>query len=102
MLRRIPGYRDKPVDVSVEWKHKEEIKDDELFDLQFLLFASTPACKIQAIKHIDKPLFGLQFHPETSVATVLRNGRSPRQDGETILHGFLDIVVDAAIERDTT
>jgi len=99
LLRRIPGYRDGPVDVSVEWKHKEEIKVNDVFERQFLLYASTSVCKIQAIKHIDKPLYGLQFHPETRNMTVQRNGKSPRQDGLAILHGFLDIVIDAANSR---
>jgi len=30
----------------------------------FLLLASTPECRIQAIRHRDKPLYGTQFHPE--------------------------------------
>jgi GMP synthase (glutamine-hydrolysing) len=99
LLRRFPGYKEGPIDVSVEWKHYEEVKVDDEFNRQFALFASTPACKVQAIKHVDRPVYGLQFHPESRKDEVLENGRSPRKDGQAILHGFLDIVVEAAMDK---
>jgi GMP synthase-like glutamine amidotransferase len=101
LLRRFPGYRDRHVDVSVEWKHQEEVKISREFDRQFTLFASTPACKIQAMKHVNKQIYGVQFHPETRKDDILANGRSPRQDGQIILHGFIDIVVDSKTRADT-
>jgi len=47
---------------SIVWEsHNDEvtkIPDD------FELLASSKDCKIQAMKHKQKPLYGLQFHPE--------------------------------------
>ncbi len=102
LLRRFPKYQEGPIDVAVEWKHTEEVKYSGEFERQFTLFASTPACKVQAIKHVDRPVFGLQFHPESRKDDVLANGRSPRQDGQAILHGFLDIVVEAVMKKEET
>ncbi len=43
-----------------------ESHNDEVIKLpkNFILLASSSSCKIQAMKHKDKPLYGLQFHPE--------------------------------------
>ncbi|NMC08639.1 MAG: C26 family cysteine hydrolase domain-containing family [Candidatus Lokiarchaeota archaeon] len=99
LLRRFPGYKNRPVDVSVEWKHQEEVRDGDAFAKHFINYASTTACKIQATRHRDKQIYGVQFHPESRKDDILANGRSPRQDGTTILHGFIDIVVEAAIKK---
>lgn len=99
LLRRFPSYHDGSIDISVEWKHQEEVRDDETFAEHFKNYASTIACKIQAAKHLDKQIYGLQFHPESRKEEVLANGRSPRQDGTTILHGFIDIIVEAKTKR---
>lgn len=47
----------------------------------FTLLASTPDCRIQAMRHRSRPLVGLQFHPEDYT------DRFP--DGRTILRNFL-------------
>ncbi|MCP4762929.1 MAG: hypothetical protein GY870_14215 [archaeon] len=54
---------DNPLVVSE--KHHEEIKYTPEFENIFKIYASSPACKIQIIKHLEKPLYGVQFHPET-------------------------------------
>jgi len=43
-----------------------ESHNDEVAKLpeNFILLASSANCKVQAMKHKDKPLYGLQFHPE--------------------------------------
>ena len=47
---------------SVVWEsHNDEIT--KLPD-DFMLLGSSDTCKIQAMRHTKKPLFGLQFHPE--------------------------------------
>ncbi len=43
-----------------------ESHNDEVTKIpeNFVLLASSDYCKIQAIRHKEKPFFGLQFHPE--------------------------------------
>lgn len=40
--------------------------NDEVSKLppEFKILASSPICAIEAMKHHDKPLYGIQFHPE--------------------------------------
>ena len=56
---------------------------DEVFCLppNFQLLASTENCRLAAVSHITKPIFGLQFHPEVS-HTV---------NGKKIFRNFLEI-----------
>ncbi len=42
--------------------HCEEINLPE----NFKLIASSPTCEVEAMQHIFKPIFGVQFHPEVS------------------------------------
>ena len=47
---------------SIVWEsHNDEVTD--LPDV-FELLAESENCKIQAMRHIKKPFYGLQFHPE--------------------------------------
>ena len=52
--------------MNVHENHKQEIKYAEGFDEIFDIYASSEHCKIQAIKHKNRPIYGVQFHPETS------------------------------------
>lgn len=50
-----------PLEFTVWASHNDEVKfltDD------FRLVASSESCKVQAIEHKKRPLFGVQFHPE--------------------------------------
>lgn len=60
-----------------------ESHNDEVTKLpkDFILLASSPNCKVQAMKHKSKPLFGLQFHPEVEHT----------QYGKEIFMNFLEI-----------
>ncbi|MDR7869632.1 MAG: gamma-glutamyl-gamma-aminobutyrate hydrolase family protein [Tissierellaceae bacterium] len=58
--------------------HRDEIKD---VPEGFELLASTEMCKRQAIKHKEKSLYGVQFHPEQYTNEYL--------DGQVILKNFL-------------
>lgn len=46
---------------------------------QFIPLASTETCPVAALKHRDRPIYGLQFHPEVSHTPF----------GGQILHNFL-------------
>lgn len=41
--------------------HKDEVTK---LPPEFKILASSPICDIEAMKHEDKPLYGIQFHPE--------------------------------------
>lgn len=60
--------------------HRDEVKS--LPD-EFILLASTEMCKFQAIKHKEKNLYGVQFHPEQYTDEHL--------DGKIILKNFLSM-----------
>ena len=50
----------------------------------FELLASSGHCRIEAMRHRSRPLYGTQFHPEAYDA--------PFFDGRTLLHNFARIV----------
>ncbi len=52
----------------------------------FTLRASTPVCPVQAIEHQDRPLFGVQFHPERY------DDLHPA--GHQVLRNFIDLARD--------
>ena len=52
--------------MDVHENHKQEIKYADNFNDLFDIYASSKDCKIQAIKHKKRPIYGVQFHPETS------------------------------------
>lgn len=64
--------------------HYCEIKD---LPPAFRLLASTPECRIQAMKHVKRLLYGTQFHPEDY------SERFP--DGRALLEAFFRMVRDA-------
>ena len=48
---------------SIVWEsHNDEVKEAP----NFTVLAYSENCKIQAIKHIKKPFYGVQFHPEVN------------------------------------
>lgn len=60
--------------------HRDEVKS---VPLGFELLASNEMCEVQAIKHKEKNLYGVQFHPEQYDEGNL--------DGRMILSNFLDL-----------
>lgn len=74
--------------IFVEEYHHEEIIPTEDFLKTFENYASTDSCEIQAIKHRDKLLFGIQFHPDTTKENVMGDAR-------LILQNFISIIKDS-------
>jgi len=60
--------------------HRDEVKG---MPDEFILLASTDMCRIQAMKHRKKNLFGVQFHPEQY--------NNENLDGQVILKNFLNM-----------
>ena len=64
---------------SIVWEsHNDEVT---IIPKDFNLIGESDTCKIQAIRHINKPFFGLQFHPEVEHTEY----------GEKIFKNFIEI-----------
>ena len=72
-------YEDGVPEKSIVWlSHNDEVTK---LPEDFEILASSENCKVQAMKHKSKPLFGLQFHPEVEHTEF----------GETIFKNFVKI-----------
>ena len=64
---------------SIVWEsHNDEVT---ILPEEFDLLAESITCKIQAMLHKNKPIFGLQFHPEVEHTVY----------GEKIFKNFIDL-----------
>jgi GMP synthase-like glutamine amidotransferase len=63
--------------VVVEQRHYWELKT---VPSSFVRLAGSPGCRVEAMRHGSRPLYGLQFHPELY--------SEPHPDGRTILTNF--------------
>jgi GMP synthase (glutamine-hydrolysing) len=71
-------FRGVPKDFLVWESHNDEVKEAE----GFKVLAFSDNCSIQAAKHLEKPYYGLQFHPEVNNT----------EHGAEILSNFVNIV----------
>lgn len=71
-------FRDLPTQITVWHSHFDEVKE---LPQGFRRTAFNETCAIQAMQHEERPLFGVQFHPE------LFNDEHP--EGRQILENFL-------------
>jgi GMP synthase (glutamine-hydrolysing) len=67
---------DVPHDTVVWMSHGDQVQG---LSSDFVPLAATPNCPVAAVKHRERPVWGLQFHPEVSHTPY----------GSTILHNFL-------------
>jgi len=54
-------FKDLPSRIIVWESHNDEVT---VLPKDFILLASSSYCRIEAMRHREKPFFGLQFHPE--------------------------------------
>ena len=75
-----PGglFQDLPEQITVWHSHFDEVKN---LPSGFMATASNDTCPIQAMQHRERPLFGVQFHPE------LFDDAHP--DGRRVIENFL-------------
>lgn len=73
-------FKELPPEITVWHSHFDEVK---ALPKGFRRTASNETCSIQAMEHMDRPLFGVQFHPE------LFDGEHP--DGRKVLENFLEM-----------
>ncbi len=52
-----------PQETTVWMSHGDQVK---ALGPDFLPLASTPTCPLAAMRHVSKPFFGVQFHPEVT------------------------------------
>jgi GMP synthase (glutamine-hydrolysing) len=65
-----------PPDTTVWMSHGDQVHE---LPKDFIALATTPTCPFAAAKHISRPFYGVQFHPEVT--------HTPR--GEKIFHNFV-------------
>ena len=61
IIKETELFRDVPKKSIVWESHNDEVTE---IPEDFEILASSENCKIQAMQHNNRPLFGLQFHPE--------------------------------------
>jgi GMP synthase (glutamine-hydrolysing) len=71
-------FKGLPREFLVWESHNDEVKQAP----GFAVLAVSENCKIQAVKHLEKPFYGVQFHPEVNNT----------EHGEEILRNFVDVV----------
>lgn len=72
--------------ITVEMDHQQEIKYTPEFDNIFDIIASSDSCKLQIIKHKKRPIYGVQFHPET-IADV-----KAIKEGNDLILNFIEMI----------
>jgi GMP synthase (glutamine-hydrolysing) len=72
-----------PQDTTVWMSHGDQVKQ---LGPEFAALASTPTCPLAAMRHVSKPFYGVQFHPEVT--------HTPH--GTQILQNFLYRICRAA------
>jgi GMP synthase (glutamine-hydrolysing) len=73
-------FRGIPRRISVWHSHFDEVKE---LPEEFRKTAFNETCRIQAMEHRERPLFGVQFHPE-----IFDEGHP---EGRLVLENFLDL-----------
>lgn len=81
VIKKDPLFKDIPDEFLACENHQEYVALNDLSKAGFELLANSPSCEVEAIKHIEKCFYGVQFHPERSGII-----------GETIFKNFFDIV----------
>ena len=71
-------FKGLPKEFLVWESHNDEVKDA----LGFKVLAVSENCSVQAVKHSEKPYYGVQFHPEVNNT----------EHGEEIYRNFVSVV----------
>lgn len=72
-------FRNIPDDITVWASHNDEVK---VPPKGFTITAFSTSCHVEALRHNDLPIYGVQYHPEVEHS----------QFGEEVFKNFLDIV----------
>jgi len=66
ILEPEPLFHGLPEEIVVMESHREHVVQDDLVRSGFRLLANSSTSEVEAMRHVKKPLFGLQFHLERS------------------------------------
>ncbi|MDH7508420.1 MAG: gamma-glutamyl-gamma-aminobutyrate hydrolase family protein [Methanomassiliicoccales archaeon] len=80
------GFENRHI-VLAEW-HNDYVIKEGLNDSGFILLADSESCEVEAVKHIRKPFYGVQFHPER-----IRIKNEVHGEGHLLIKNFYDKVV---------
>ncbi|MCX7784666.1 MAG: gamma-glutamyl-gamma-aminobutyrate hydrolase family protein [candidate division WOR-3 bacterium] len=81
IIKYDPLFQGLPPEISVKESHQEYVSLNSLTVAGFEVLANSPSCEVEAMKHLELPIYGVQFHPERSGSI-----------GETIFQNFFNIV----------
>jgi GMP synthase (glutamine-hydrolysing) len=87
-----------PAETTVWMSHGDQVKD---LGPSFLPLASTPTCPMAAMRHISKPFYAVQFHPEVTHTPhgthIIENFlyRICKATGSWKMSNFIDNAIDA-------
>jgi GMP synthase (glutamine-hydrolysing) len=71
-------FKGLPKEFMVWESHNDEVKEIP----NFAILAMSENCRIQAVKHMKKPFYGVQFHPEVN----------DTEHGSQILSNFVSVI----------
>lgn len=74
--------------IPLAQNHNDYVKKVGLSEVGFKLLADSQSCEVEAMKHISKPLYGVQFHPEK-----IKIEQEEHRDGLRIFENFYKLVV---------
>ncbi|MBC7108736.1 MAG: gamma-glutamyl-gamma-aminobutyrate hydrolase family protein [Methanomassiliicoccales archaeon] len=70
-----------------EW-HNDYVIKRGVNEAGFVLLADSESCEVEAVKHIKKPFYGVQFHPER-----IKIQNEVHVEGQLIIENFYEKVV---------
>ena len=83
VVEKEPLFTGLPDEISVMESHREYVVAEDLTRAGFDLMAQSETAGVEAMHHVERPLFGVQFHPERSL-----------ENGEQIVGNFLRFARD--------
>lgn len=66
VIETLPLFHGLPPEIMVRESHREHVVLEDLDRAGFDLLANSSSCAVEAIHHVERPLFGTQFHIERS------------------------------------
>jgi GMP synthase (glutamine-hydrolysing) len=80
-----PLFAGGPRSIDVLKRHEDEVKE---LPSAFRVIATSPTCEVEAVQAVDRPWWGVQFHPEA--------WDDEHPDGRAILERFLHLALEPA------